>query len=468
MGNRILTIKDTSLMVWALRLIDSTVLTATGLVVYAFYVRAFPLDVYYKAAFVTGFLLALLIFPAFDIYTSWRGRNLFQQFQKVVLACVTLFIILMVTSVALKGTVHYSRVWFFTWAGTGTLGLIVYREILFSVLGYFRKRGWNLKPVVIIGNEQLNLRVMDRIQKSDWTGFQVVRVLNQPHIENVKDFAGSTEGKELVKYILHEGVQEIWVTYALKDSHHINDLLFLTRHMPQIKFRYIPDISDFQILLNNSVSEIEGMVTLELNHSPLEGANRFVKEIEDRVLAAIILVLISPLLALISLAIKLESRGPAIYKQRREGWGGHPINVYKFRSMYYKPSKEDQFVQATKNDTRVTKVGAFLRRTSLDELPQFYNVLQGRMSIVGPRPHVDALNKQYMDLVENYFTRNKVKPGITGWAQINGWRGETDTVDKMQKRVEFDLYYIQNWSLWFDLKIIFLTIFRGFMGKNAY
>jgi putative colanic acid biosynthesis UDP-glucose lipid carrier transferase len=170
---------------------------------------------------------------------------------------------------------------------------------------------------------------------------------------------------------------------------------------------------------------------------------------------------------LISLAIKATSPGPVLFKQRRYGLRGEEILVWKFRSMYVMDNNE-KVVQATKNDLRITPLGAFLRCSSLDEFPQFFNVLRGDMSLVGPRPHAVAHNEEYRRKVQFYMLRHKVKPGITGWAQINGWRGETDTLEKMEKRVEFDLQYIKTWSLWFDLKIILLTIFKGFVGKNVY
>ncbi|EGS2093411.1 exopolysaccharide biosynthesis polyprenyl glycosylphosphotransferase, partial [Escherichia coli] len=175
----------------------------------------------------------------------------------------------------------------------------------------------------------------------------------------------------------------------------------------------------------------------------------------------------SPILILIALSVKLTSKGPVIFRQIRYGMDGKPIKVYKFRSMNVMENDEN-VKQATKNDTRVTKVGAFLRKTSLDELPQFFNVITGQMSIVGPRPHAVAHNELYRDLIEGYMLRHKVKPGITGWAQINGWRGETDTLDKMKMRVEYDLAYIREWSIWLDIKIIFLTVFKGFVNKSAY
>ncbi len=190
------------------------------------------------------------------------------------------------------------------------------------------------------------------------------------------------------------------------------------------------------------------------------------KRLEDIILSVVILTLISPILIIISLCVKLTSPGPIIFKQTRYGMDGKPIKVWKFRTMVV--MENDNVTQATKNDVRVTKVGRFLRRTSLDELPQFFNVLFGGMSIVGPRPHAVIHNEQYRSLIEGYMLRHKVKPGITGWAQINGWRGETDTLEKMEKRVEYDLEYIREWSIWLDIRIIFLTIFKGFIGKAAY
>ena len=194
---------------------------------------------------------------------------------------------------------------------------------------------------------------------------------------------------------------------------------------------------------------------------------KILKRIEDIVVSAIILLLISPILLLISISIKVTSKGPIIFKQKRGGINNKEIVVYKFRSM----STQDNgsiVKQATKNDARITPIGNFLRKTSLDELPQFINVIQGRMSVVGPRPHAVTHNIKYAKLVPEYNQRALVKPGITGLAQINGWRGETDTLEKMQKRVDTDLYYINNWNLWLDIKIIFMTIFKGFVNKNAF
>ncbi|HDZ1023267.1 TPA: exopolysaccharide biosynthesis polyprenyl glycosylphosphotransferase, partial [Klebsiella pneumoniae] len=212
---------------------------------------------------------------------------------------------------------------------------------------------------------------------------------------------------------------------------------------------------------------VNGVPVVPLFDTPLSGINMVFKRVEDIIISALILILISPVLAVIALAVKTTSAGPILFRQTRYGMDGKPIKVWKFRSMTVMEN-DDTIRQATKNDVRITKVGNILRKTSLDELPQFFNVLLGGMSIVGPRPHAVAHNEQYRNLIEGYMLRHKVKPGITGWAQINGWRGETDTLDKMEKRVEFDLEYIRNWSIYFDLKIIFLTIFKGFINKAAY
>ena len=221
--------------------------------------------------------------------------------------------------------------------------------------------------------------------------------------------------------------------------------------------------------MNRPMTQITDLSVVSLNVSPMRiGMNRVLKAIEDRLVALAIIVLTSPVMLIIWAAVRLTSPGPAIFKQVRHGWDGHPIKIYKFRTMRVHKEGNGEVTQASRNDRRVTKIGRILRRTSLDELPQFFNVLQGRMSVVGPRPHAVEHNRYFMDQIDDYMQRHKVKPGITGWAQVNGLRGETDALDKMKKRVQFDLYYIENWSLWFDIKITLLTIIRGFFHPNAF
>jgi putative colanic acid biosynthesis UDP-glucose lipid carrier transferase len=229
---------------------------------------------------------------------------------------------------------------------------------------------------------------------------------------------------------------------------------------------YVPNFFIFD-LLQGRMLELDGVPLLSLHETPFSGVDGWLKRAEDIVFGCFILAIVTLPMLMIALAIKLTSNGPVLFKQRRYGLNGKTVEVWKFRSMSV-CEDGDTIRQAGKADARVTPLGAFLRRTSLDELPQFINVLQGSMSIVGPRPHAVAHNEQYRGQIRGYMLRHKVKPGITGLAQINGWRGETDTIDKMEMRVKYDLTYLRTWTIWLDLKIIFMTIFKGFSNPNAY
>jgi putative colanic acid biosynthesis UDP-glucose lipid carrier transferase len=229
---------------------------------------------------------------------------------------------------------------------------------------------------------------------------------------------------------------------------------------------FVPDMFVTDLIQGRTAS-VNGVPVISVCETPFHGVMGLVKRSSDILLALAILLMIAPVLVAIGIAVKLSSPGPVIFRQRRYGLDGQEIVVYKFRSMQVAEDGE-QILQAQKNDKRTTRLGAFLRRTSLDELPQFVNVLQGRMSIVGPRPHAVAHNESYRKLIKGYMVRHKVKPGITGWAQINGFRGETETLDKMQGRIDYDLDYLRNWSLQLDLHIIFRTIKLVFSDQRAY
>lgn len=228
----------------------------------------------------------------------------------------------------------------------------------------------------------------------------------------------------------------------------------------------VPDLYTYNLNVS-SIKSMDGVQMFSVFASPFDGVGAAIKRVEDIIIGSIITLMISPILLAVAIGVKMSSPGPILFKQDRYGLGGKKIKVWKFRSMKVMENS-DVVTKATKNDPRVTKFGAFIRRTSLDELPQFINVLTGQMSIVGPRPHAVAHNEQYRKIVDNYMIRHKIKPGITGWAQINGYRGETETVDKMEKRIQYDIQYLHDWSLWLDLKIIFLTVFKGFVSETAY
>lgn len=444
----------------------------SGIFAYFLYADSTNFSSYYETAFLLAAALTFIVFPAFDHYRSWRGRSWAEQLRATVGSVGVVMALLVVASAILKTTAWYSRIWFGTWALLAIALLFLVKRLMVIVLRELRGRGWNKKNIVIFGAGELGQMVAERLRDAEWAGFHIVSFLDDAaHANATASSTVPTPVKnpttlDLETFIKEHDVQELWFALPLKAEERVREVLFALRHST-IQIRFVPNIFSFKLLLGHSISDVAGIPVVDINSSPISGMNRVIKEIEDRVLAAIILTLISPIMALIALAIRLESRGPIVYKQERHGWDGKVIKVYKFRSMRVTEASSE-FKQATKNDARVTKVGAFIRRTSLDELPQFFNVLQGRMSIVGPRPHPISLNDHYKDKVEFYFQRHKVKPGITGWAQVNGYRGETDTLEKMERRIQYDLQYIQNWSLWLDLKIIFLTIFKGFVSDKAY
>jgi putative colanic acid biosynthesis UDP-glucose lipid carrier transferase len=268
------------------------------------------------------------------------------------------------------------------------------------------------------------------------------------------------------EYVKTHDVQHIYIALPMSAQPRVMELLDNLRRDTTASIYFVPDILSFDLIQAN-LSVIDGIPIVAVCESPFIGFNSVIKRASDIVLALAILLMIAPLMLVIAVGVKLSSPGPVLFKQRRYGLDGKEIVVYKFRSMTVMED-DGQVTQATRSDSRITRFGGFLRKTSLDELPQFINVLQGRMSIVGPRPHAVSHNEMYRNLVKGYMIRHKVKPGITGWAQINGFRGETDLVEKMQHRINYDLDYLRNWSLFFDLVIIFKTIGVVINDKNAY
>lgn len=434
---------------------------------FSFEDMSLPKDYHFLISF--GVLSVVVVFPFFNMYASWRGQSVWRQANIVLAAWFVVVLIMIIMLFSLKASAIYSRLWLGLWAALGLFFIVFSRLLVYVFLQHQRKNNRNIRTVLIVGAGDLGRRLFDQVSQASWTGYHVSAFFDDnPDIKN--NYIGDVEVKgsidDVVSYISQNDIDEIWLALPLRAEQRMKDLLFSLRHHT-VNIKLIPDIFGFSIL-NHSMTEIAGLPAVNLSDTPMLGGNQIIKAIEDRVLGLLIFILISPLLLLIFIAIKVTSPGPALFKQKRHGWDGRIINVYKFRTMKVHCEDDGHVAQACKNDSRITPIGRFLRRTSLDELPQFYNVLQGRMSIVGPRPHAVQHNDLYKDQVNRYMLRHMVKPGITGWAQVNGLRGETDTLEKMQKRVEYDLYYIENWSLWFDLKIIFLTIFKGFINKNAY
>ncbi|WP_210397621.1 undecaprenyl-phosphate glucose phosphotransferase [Motiliproteus sediminis] len=456
-------------LMWTLRGLDWLVLVLSCWAAIGWSIGASSFHHNYMVAVVVASFASFTIYPFFSIYRTWRGATKMEEARALLIGWTSLFAVLALLAVLTKTSEEYSRLWFGYWYVSGLLGLVLSRFLMRGFLGFIRENGLNSRRIVIVGADELGQRVATTLLTENWIGLQVAGFFTDDESPSLSTFLRPIpilgDLQACPEYVRCEKIDQVWICLPLEEEKRMRTLFQSLDDVP-VDLRFVPDIFGFQ-LINHSVSEIAGLPVIDLSASPMDGIHRVLKAIEDRVLAAIILLLISPVLAAIALAIKATSPGPVIFKQRRYGINGEMIKVYKFRSMTVQDNGA-VVKQAQKNDARITPLGAFLRRTSLDELPQFFNVLQGRMSIVGPRPHAVAHNEEYKGLIGGYMKRHLVKPGITGWAQINGWRGETDTLDKMEKRVEFDLYYIENWSLWFDLKIIFLTIFKGFVNKNAY
>jgi putative colanic acid biosynthesis UDP-glucose lipid carrier transferase len=326
------------------------------------------------------------------------------------------------------------------------------------------------KTAVIIGVNELSLQLQDRISSSaelaiEVKGFFDVVSERSPAQLPLSDYQLIGTVAQLPSYVKMNKIDLIYI--ALPPSLHeeimtvLDDLKDTTASIYFAPNFFIAD------LIQARIDEIDGMPVVALCETPFSGFNGFIKGLSDLILATIILCLISPLLIVLSLGVKLSSPGPILFKQRRYGLDGHEIVVYKFRSMTV-TEDGDKVTQAKVNDKRVTPFGKFIRKTSLDELPQFINVLQGRMSIVGPRPHAVSHNEMYRKVIKGYMVRHKVKPGITGWAQVNGFRGETESIGSMKSRIEYDLDYLKKWSLSLDLKIILKTVLLVFKDSKAY
>lgn len=416
-------------------------------------------------------LISLIVLTLFqmiggisDFYRSWRGVKLSAELSLVFKNWALSIIIataLLSYSKVLAMPLNYILEWFFIVC----IGIFSCRILIRFGARLVRKLGYNTRNIAIAGSMPAGLNLAKSFQEEPWLGFVVVGLYDDKPKKPVEGISYMGNFAKLICDAKAGKLDRIYIAMSMSDEQLMKNLVKeLTDTTCSVIL--IPDIFTFNILQSRT-EEVNGVPVVPLFDTPINGINMVIKRVEDIIISLLILLLISPLLIVIALAIRLTSNGPIIFKQTRYGMDGRPINVWKFRSMSVMENS-DNVTQVTKNDARVTRVGRFLRRTSLDELPQFINVLNGAMSIVGPRPHAVAHNEQYRCIIDGYMLRHKVKPGITGWAQINGWRGETDTIEKMQKRIEYDLQYIREWSVWLDLKIISLTFIKGFINKSAY
>ena len=418
-------------------------------------------------------LPAYLILSVMAFAFSFPGNSRLQSAPKKMILDIIFGWMLIAALLALLGTAtgsfrYFSGEALMAWLLAAPLSQIAANLALRAAAPYVMRIQARTQRAIIVGMNNQGVELARRIDGTSYAQIELTGFFDDRCPERLGDYTHHSllgNLKDLPSFVKQKRIELIYLSMPMTSHPRILEVLDELKDTTASIY-FVPDmfVTD---LIQGHTGAVCGMPVISVCETPFRGRSAIIKWLSDKILAALILILISPILLLIGLAIKLDSSGPIIFKQRRYGLNGEEILVYKFRSMTV---CEDGGVikQARKNDARITRLGAFLRKTSLDELPQFINVLQGRMSIVGPRPHAVAHNELYRSLIRGYMLRHKVKPGITGWAQVNGFRGETDTLDKMQSRVDYDLDYLRNWSLRLDLKIMLRTVLIVFKDHAAY
>lgn len=367
----------------------------------------------------------------------------------------------------------FSRLWLGFWAVGGLAFSLALRATTSSFLHAINKKGHLNRRAVLVGGGDPARDLLKAFDASPASDVSIIGIFDDrgddrspARIGNLRKLGGTAD---LVGFARETRVDMLIVTLPLVAENRLLEVLKSLWILP-VDIR-LSAYSQKLRYKSRAYSYVGNIPMLDVFDKPLSGWNSLLKELEDKIIAVIALVVLSPLMALVALAVKLDSPGPVLFRQKRYGFNNEMIEVFKFRSMYADKCDATATKLVTRNDNRVTRVGRFIRKTSLDELPQVFNVLRGELSLVGPRPHAThakAQDRLYSDVVDGYFARHRVKPGVTGWAQINGWRGETDTQEKIERRVEHDLYYIENWSLLFDVYILARTPFALVETENAY
>jgi Undecaprenyl-phosphate glucose phosphotransferase len=396
-----------------------------------------------------------------------------QEVTRLITAWSLIFASILIAMFLSKSGESYSRVWLSLWYLTGLPALIVFRAMLAKLVRHWNRNGQLDRHAVLVGGGDPAANLLAALEASQNSDVSVVGIFDdrdeQRSPSTVLNLQKLGNIGELIDFVRRARIDILIVTLPLAAEERLLQILKKIWVLPvdirlsayAQKLHYRP----------RSYSYIGNVPFLDVIDKPLGDWDRILKSFEDKIIAALALALLGPVMLLIALAVKLESKGPVLFRQNRYGFNNELIGVFKFRSMYHELCDSDGAKLVSKDDCRVTRVGQFIRKTSLDELPQLFNVLRGELSLVGPRPHATkakAADQLYNDVVDGYFARHRVKPGITGWAQINGWRGETDTAEKLQRRVEHDLYYIENWSLAFDLNILMKTPFALLKTEGAY
>ena len=404
------------------------------------------------------------------LYRPWRSERIAQEFWAAATTWLVVPVILLTLAFGTKTSATFSRAVTVGWFLATPVLLGSWRMAARIILRYIRTKGRNTRNVAILGATQITEKLCDSIAERPWLGMRLVGVYDdrsprrrRRFVQQHCPFVGSAD--KLIEDARAGKLDIIYIGLPLRAEGRIGDVLQALADTTATVF-LAADFFTYD-LVHGRWQQIANIPVVSIYDSPFQGVAGWLKRVEDVIIGSMILLLISlPMLA-IAIAVKVTSPGPVFFRQRRFGLNAKEIRVLKFRTM--KVLEDGPTIkQATQNDERFTSIGGFLRRSSLDELPQFLQVLTGEMSIVGPRPHALAHNEEYRTLIRGYMLRHKVKPGITGWAQVNGFRGETDTLEKMEQRIRYDLDYITNWYLGMDIKIIFLTIFGSKKNQGAY
>lgn len=412
-------------------------------------------------------IFSSIILKYFGQYLPKRGNDFIYEFLNI-LKISTIIVFLLIVITFFYRSYSYSRaVMVFFWISTIFL-LIVSRGTTRQLISWLRKKGFDLKYVLIVGVNDLGKRVLDKIRDNPWTGFKVVGFIKESLPENTSFISEDKNDVEIlggidrINYAIKEKVvDQIFIALPL-EAHRDFEMVLRSLEKEMVDIRVIPDFFQF-MTLNAGIEDFDGLPVINLSESPLYGWNRVIKRIADVIFSLFILMFLSPIMIIVAILTKLTSPGPIFYRQKRLGLGGEVFEMLKFRSMKVDAEKDTGPIWSSKDDKRVTGLGRLLRRFSLDEIPQFINVMKGDMSIVGPRPERPFFIEEFKKKIPKYMLRHKMKAGITGWAQVNGLRGNTS----LEKRLEHDLFYIENWSLAFDLKIMWLTFWKGLINKNA-
>lgn len=450
--------------------LDCLVLLAVGFSTFFAMVDYSYLTVdFYRLAIVGNCMLSVMLMYFAGLYQFGAITQAFQSIDRIVLASFTSFVLMLAAAFTIKISIVYSRLWVGVFLIGGIGLLILARCALSWGIAKLAERSIVARSVAIYGYGDQIGELMNYLKERQPTFVKVVGVFgDEPaKIGSSMQSDGESQLSRLIEFVRNDAVDDVIVAMPWASAREVSFLMDKLRELP-INVFLSSDLVGYKIAMRSPPSYFESIPLYQVAGKPLSGWDVILKSLEDYIIGIFLLVLLAPVLLVIAVLIKLDSPGPVIFKQKRLGFNNQAFYIYKFRSMTHSPVEESKTVQAQRHDPRVTRVGRILRKTSIDEIPQLFNVLNGTMSIVGPRPHAIDHNEEFATKIRGYFSRHRVKPGITGLAQVKGFRGLTDTVEKMESRVKHDVEYTENWSLLTDLKIILQTPFAVLLGTNAH